>query len=98
MSNEVPSLATALKRLGSAIDSLDSAASRKQGVERANTARATELELMRGDRAKLADLLDQALLRGRSLEEATAKVSERLERAIIITQDALSAATDKAEG
>jgi hypothetical protein len=98
MSNEVPSLATALKRLGSAIDMLDTSASRKQGSERANAARATELELMRGDRAKLADLLDQALARGRSLEEANAKVSDRLERAIMITQEALNTATEKSEG
>jgi Domain of unknown function (DUF4164) len=98
MSNDVSPLAVALKRLGSAIDQLDTAASRKQGSERANAARVTELELMRGDRAKLADLLDQALARGRGLEAATQEVSTRLEMAIAMTKDALDQSSVAGEG
>jgi DNA polymerase III gamma/tau subunit len=98
MSNDVPPLAAALKRLGLAIDQLDSASSRKAGSERNHAALVTELELMRGDRAKLADLLDQALARGRNLEIATQDVSSRLERAIAMTREALDASAQSGEG
>jgi hypothetical protein len=98
MSNDVSTLAIALKRLGSAIDQLDQAASRKQSNERASAARATELEMMREDRAKLADLLDQALARGRSLETATQDISARLEMAISMTKEALDHTASSSEG
>ncbi|MGL4637109.1 MAG: DUF4164 domain-containing protein [Beijerinckiaceae bacterium] len=82
-------LSSALQRLGSAIDLLDAAATRRLTAERADAARATELELMRGDRAKLAELLDQALSRGRALEAAQQDVTARLDSAIGLVRDVL---------
>jgi hypothetical protein len=82
-------LASALQRLGSAIDLLDAAATRRMSAERADAARATELELMRGDRAKLAELLDQALARGRALETAQQDMAVRLDCAIGLVRDVL---------
>jgi hypothetical protein len=90
-SADTPStLAAALQRLGSAIDLLDAAALRRMAAERADQARATELELMRGDRAKLAELLDQALSRGRALETAQQEATQRIDRAMIMVRDALA--------
>jgi Domain of unknown function (DUF4164) len=98
MSNAASPLSLALQRLGSAIDQLDAAASRKHGSDRANAARATELEMMRGDRAKLAELLDQALLRGRGLETVTLDVSDRVDRAIDLVRSALELQSSQSEG
>ncbi len=82
-------LASALQRLGSAIDLLDAAAARRLSGDRNDAARSTELELMRGDRAKLAELLDQALSRGRALEAAQDELSGRIDRAIDLVTGAL---------
>jgi hypothetical protein len=82
-------LSTALQRLGSAIDLLDAAAARRLSGDRNDAARSTELELMRGDRAKLAELLDQALSRGRALETAQDDISGRIDRAIDLVKSAL---------
>jgi Domain of unknown function (DUF4164) len=82
-------LTAALERLGSAVDLLDAAAMRRLTAERADQARATELQLMRGDRAKLAELLDQALSRGRALEAAQLEASARVDRAMTLVRGAL---------
>jgi hypothetical protein len=82
-------LTAALERLGSAVDLLDAAAMRRLTAERADQARATELQLMRGDRAKLAELLDQALSRGRALEAAQLEASVRVDRAMTLVRGAL---------
>jgi Domain of unknown function (DUF4164) len=82
-------LASALQRLGSAIDLLDAAAARRLSGDRNDAARATELELMRGDRAKLAELLDQALSRGRALETLQDHIAGRVDRAIELVKGAL---------
>jgi hypothetical protein len=89
MSDATLPLASALQRLGSAIDLLDAAAARRLSADRSDAQRATELELMRGDRAKLAELLDQALARGRELETAHEDVAGRVDRAIELVKQAL---------
>jgi hypothetical protein len=53
-----------------------------------------ELELMRADRARLAELLDQALARGRSLESAHTEIEARVDKAIDLVTEALSVASD----
>jgi hypothetical protein len=82
-------LTSALQRLGSAIDLLDATASKRMTSARTDAAQSAELELMRGDRAKLAELLDQALAHGRALETANTTVSERLDRAIGLVREAM---------
>ncbi len=90
MSEDAGPLAQALKRLSAAVDLLDGAALRRLAAERADQSRLTELELMRGDRAKLAEMLEQALARGRSLEEAQKQAHERVDRAIALVSDMLA--------
>jgi hypothetical protein len=45
---------------------------------------------MRGDRAKLAELLDQALARGRTLETVHQDITARVDRVIGLVQGALA--------
>jgi hypothetical protein len=90
MDNQQASLSDALKRLSTAIDKLDTAVGQRQAQERTSAARAAEFELMRSDRAKLAEILDQALQRGRSLETACQDADARVERAMQLVQQALS--------
>jgi hypothetical protein len=88
---EAPSaMAEALDKLRSAVDLLDAAAMRRLASERGEQARQTELELMRGDRAKLAELLDQALTRGRMLETAQKQAQDSVDRAITLVRQTLS--------
>jgi hypothetical protein len=91
-------MAAALQRLGSAIDLLDAAAARRFAGEKAEAARSMELELMRGDRARLAELLDQALARARALEAARDEATLRIDRAIGLVTEALAPDGDAAPG
>jgi hypothetical protein len=90
MSDASLPLVSALQRLGSAVDLLDAAAARRVAAEKSDSSRATELELMRGDRAKLAELLDHALARGRALENVHADITARVDRAIGLVRGALA--------
>ncbi len=92
MNEALPPLAAALQRLGAAVDLLDAAAARRIASERNGQARAMELELMRADRARLADLLDQATARGKALESAHAEIEARVDKAIDLVTEALSVA------
>jgi Domain of unknown function (DUF4164) len=88
---EAPSAMTeALQKLRGAVDLLDAAAMRRMSAERSEHARQTELELMRGDRAKLAELLDQALSRGRTLEAAQKQAQDSVDRAIQLVRQTLA--------
>jgi Domain of unknown function (DUF4164) len=90
MSDSGSPLDGAIRRLTAAVDLLDAAALRRLAAERADQARATELELMRGDRAKLAELLDQAVGRGRALEAAQQEAAARVDRAMALVRDAMA--------
>jgi Domain of unknown function (DUF4164) len=90
MAEPRPVMADALGKLRSAVDLLDAAAMRKLSAERSDQARQTELELMRGDRAKLAELLDQALTRGRALEGAQKQAQDSVDRAIALVRQTLA--------
>lgn len=90
MSDASQPLAAALQRLGAAIDLVDAAASRRLTADRNDAARAVELELMRGDRSRLAEELDQALARANALEGAQRDIAARVDRAIALVASALS--------
>lgn len=90
MAEPRPVMAEALGKLRNAVDLLDAAAMRRLSAERSDQARQTELELMRGDRAKLAELLDQALARGRSLESAQKQAQDSVDRAIALVRQTLA--------
>jgi dihydroxyacetone kinase DhaKLM complex PTS-EIIA-like component DhaM len=90
MAQAPSAMGDALEKLRSAVDLLDAAAMRRLSSERSEQARQTELELMRGDRAKLAELLDQALVRGRTLEAAQKQAQDSVDRAITLVRQTLA--------
>ncbi len=87
------SLSEALQQLGTAIDVLDGAAGRRVQADKVDAGRATELELMRGDRARLAEQLDEALARGRAREALLKELSQRVDNAASHVQSALALST-----
>lgn len=70
----------ALKRLASALDLLEAAASRRAAADAARANLEEELAVMQDDRARLAVDLDGAVARAKALESANLSVSQRLDR------------------
>ncbi len=74
-------LEVSLKRLATAIDSLERAAERRMRQDDARTNAEEEFALMQDDRSRLAVELDSALDRSRTLEAANLNAGERLAQA-----------------
>jgi multidrug resistance efflux pump len=72
----------ALARLSSALDQMEAAIARHGLKAEALADMRHELDLMRSDRHRLAELLDVSVARGRALENAHNEVDQRIERAI----------------
>jgi Domain of unknown function (DUF4164) len=85
-----PTAIDALRRLASAMDSLEAAAARRLAAERADADRLAELDLMRADRGRLAEQLDAALARNTAYEQALPDMERKVERAIELMGDALA--------
>jgi hypothetical protein len=75
-------LADALARLDGAVQSLEGALHRRGRRQLQIADLAAELTLMRADRMKLARSLDDAVARGRRLDETRRETEARLDRAI----------------
>jgi hypothetical protein len=80
----------AMRRLSVAIDALETAAARRLAAERADADRLAELDLMRRDRARLAEQLDAALARNAAYEQAFPDLERKVERAAELLGDALA--------
>jgi two-component sensor histidine kinase len=91
-------LASALQQLGAAIDVLDGAAGRRVQADKADAGRATELELMRGDRARLAEQLDEALAKGKARDALLKELSQRVDNATNYVQSALVLSSNEQKG
>jgi hypothetical protein len=76
-------LELSLRRLASAVDSLELAAERRLRHEDARASVEDEFALMQDDRSRLAVELDSALDRSRALEAANFEAGERLARAAL---------------
>jgi hypothetical protein len=70
-----------LKRLASAVDSLELAADRRMRHDDARATEQEEFALMQDDRSRLAVELDAAADRSRTLESANSEAEKRLARA-----------------
>lgn len=79
-----------MRRLSVAIDALETAAARRLAAERADADRLAELDLMRRDRARLAEQLDAALARNAAYEQAFPDLERKVERAAELLGDALA--------
>lgn len=89
MNQNASPIAAALRRLDEAVDALEAAANRRLAAEKADADRLAELDLMRVDRSRLADLLDEALARNDLHDRMRAELDGRVERAIALVTDAL---------
>jgi len=87
------SLETALKRLSSAVDQLGAASGRlaQTGAEKADLEQA--LAFMQEDRGRLAQELDAAVFRARTLDLANEDVAKRLSEAGGVLRDLLAEAS-----
>ena len=90
-------LEVSLKRLASAVDSLERAAERRMRQDEARANAEEEFALMQDDRSRLAVELDSALDRSRTLEAATVNAGERLAQAAR-TIERIIEGTDPAAG
>jgi hypothetical protein len=90
MSNESMIAGDAMRRLSVAIDALETAAARRLAAERADADRLAELDLMRRDRARLAEQLDAALARTAAYEQVFPEMERKVERAAELLGDALA--------
>lgn len=83
-------LDAALKRLAAALDQLEAAAARRAEADAARADLEEELAIMQDDRSRLAVELDGAIARTKSLQNANAEVSRRIERASATLRSVLS--------
>ncbi len=74
-------LQRAMRRLNSALDTLEAAVNRRHEEDRQREALEAQLQAYGSDRSRLAAELDQVRARSTDLEAANREVSRRLERA-----------------
>jgi hypothetical protein len=86
-------LKAAIQQLTAALDALEGAVARRKAGDKADAARATELELMRADRARLAEQLDDSLAHNKAQATLQKELVLRVDAAMAHVQAALSAQT-----
>ncbi len=72
----------ATRRLVAALDALESAVERRRDADRDEDELANRIQALGADRSRLADELDNTLVRSRKLERANREIAERLDAAI----------------
>jgi chromosome segregation ATPase len=80
---------TATKRLMTALDALESAVEARREADRDEDELATRIQALGADRSRLADELDNTLVKSRRLERANREIAERLDSAIGTIRDLL---------
>jgi ABC-type transporter Mla subunit MlaD len=81
----------ATKRLMAALDSLESAVERRREADRDETELASRIQALGADRSRLADELDNSLVKTRKLERTNREIAEKLDAAIGAIRDVLEA-------
>ncbi len=72
----------ATRRLVAALDALESAVERRRDADRDEDELANRIQALGVDRSRLADELDNTLVRSRKLERVNREIAERLDAAI----------------
>ena len=75
-------LEAATRRLMAALDALESAAERRRDSDRDENELASRIQALGVDRSRLAQELDNSLVKSRKLERANREIAERLDAAI----------------
>ncbi len=84
----------ATRRLMSALDALESAVERRREADRDENELATRIQALGADRSRLADELDNALVKSRKLERTNREIAEKLDTAIGTIRAVLEAGED----
>ena len=72
----------ATRRLMSALDALEAAAERRRDADRDENELASRIQALGADRSRLADELDNSLVKTRRLERSNREIAEKLDAAI----------------
>lgn len=72
----------ATKRLAAALDALESAVERRREADRIDDDLGARIQSLGADRSRLANELDETLVRSRALERTNREIAERLDVAI----------------
>ena len=72
----------ATRRLMAALDALEAAAERRRDADRDENELASRIQALGADRSRLADELDNSLVKTRRLERTNREISEKLDAAI----------------
>ena len=72
----------ATRRLMSALDALESAVERRREADRDESELASRIQALGADRSRLADELDNSLVKTRKLERTNREIAEKLDAAI----------------
>ncbi len=79
----------ATRRLMTALDALESAVERRREADRDEDELATRIQALGADRSRLADELDNSLVKSRKLERVNREIAEKLDAAIGTISDVL---------
>jgi predicted RNase H-like nuclease (RuvC/YqgF family) len=79
----------ATRRLMAALDALESAVERRREADRDETELASRIQALGADRSRLADELDNSLVKTRKLERTNREIAEKLDAAIGAIRDVL---------
>ena len=72
----------ATRRLTAALDALEAAAERRRDADRDENELASRIQALGADRSRLADELDNSLVKTRRLERSNREIAEKLDAAI----------------
>jgi Domain of unknown function (DUF4164) len=72
----------ATRRLMAALDALESAVERRREADRDENELASRIQALGADRSRLADELDNSLVKTRKLERTNREIAEKLDTAI----------------
>jgi hypothetical protein len=72
----------ATRRLMVALDALEAAAERRRDADRDENELASRIQALGADRSRLADELDNSLVKSRRLERSNREIAEKLDAAI----------------
>ena len=72
----------ATRRLMAALDALESAVERRREADRDENELASRIQALGADRSRLADELDNSLVKTRKLERANREIADKLDAAI----------------
>ncbi|WP_454622442.1 DUF4164 domain-containing protein [Bradyrhizobium cenepequi] len=84
----------ATRRLMAALDALESAVERRREADRDENELASRIQALGADRSRLADELDNSLVKTRKLERTNREIAEKLDTAIGTIRAVLDAGED----